>query len=154
MRMPKPLELIIAVAVSSLLGTALVWAITSTRDWQRRKIKKAVPKTTYYKDKRAYALTKMGDVPTWTLWRSKTGVIEDSCPSIGYPIQMTPYKYRSAFIRCIGHGKKVEPVYIRAIPTVYKYPIEIDYKTNRVYRVKAVTIPQPLKKTKKPSKTL
>jgi len=118
-------------------------------------------------------------VRTWTVWRSNTGLIEGHCASIGYPIpydvQLTnPWKYIggsgavleqaepsglysshnsiATWVREVIVEKKqamITPLYIESKVTCYAYPINVDYKINRVTRIKGA-IPSIILQDKKP----
>lgn len=106
---------------------------------------------------------------TWSLWRSQTGVIEDSCPSSGYPlpygVQLTAPEVRegvsqgaitvpqaepnglftngvtttATWVFCIVDGA-IAPTYVETHVTVYTYPIEVDYERNTIIRAGAPTL--------------
>jgi len=107
-------------------------------------------------------------VATHTVWRGDTSVIEDDCPSIGYPI---PYDtsltnplqaygtssgrtsiempepnglYSSknsiaTWVRCVT-DEGITPVPVEAKVTTYPYPVKVNYETNRVYKAGRATL--------------
>ena len=107
---------------------------------------------------------------THSVWRSNTGVIEGDCPSIGFGIpydtsltnplkegrrntygvsvieQAEPNgifisKNTSAtWVMCSGENGSIEPIYIESKVTVYPYPLDVDYKTNRAIKAGKSTI--------------
>ena len=109
---------------------------------------------------------RMDAVQTWAVWRSQTGMVEGDCPSSGYPlpygVQLTaPEVYvgnggmgpqaepnglftngitsNGTWVFCIADGA-ITPVYVEDFVTVYPYPVEVDYDTNRVSKVGAATV--------------
>lgn len=107
---------------------------------------------------------------THSVWRSNTGVIEGDCPSIGFGIpydtsltnplkavgnraysltsieQAEPNgifisKNTSAtWVMCSGENGSIEPIYIESKVTVYPYPLDVDYKTNRAIKAGKSTV--------------
>lgn len=104
-------------------------------------------------------------VRTWTVWRSNSGLIEGDCASMGYPIpydvqltnplkrtytngavveQAEPSGLYSSHnsiatwvreVRTIKGKAVITPTYIESKVTCYAYPIQVDYKNNRVIPV-------------------
>jgi len=107
---------------------------------------------------------------THSVWRSNTGQIEGDCPSIGFGIpydtsltnplksvgnrayaltsieQAEPNgifisKNTSAtWVMCSGENGSIEPIYIESKVTVYPYPLDVDYKTNRAIKAGKSTV--------------
>lgn len=107
---------------------------------------------------------------THSVWRSNTGLIEGDCASIGFGIpydtsltnplkavgnraysltsieQAEPNgifisKNTSAtWVMCSGDNGSIEPIYIESKVTVYPYPLDVDYKTNRAIKAGKSTV--------------
>ncbi len=103
---------------------------------------------------------RMAAAQTWSVWRSGTGVIEDWCPSSGYPlpygVQLTAAEAwegggvvlpqaepnglftndlatEGTWVFCVVDGA-ISPVYVEDKVSVYPYEIKVDLDTNRVTR--------------------
>ena len=103
-------------------------------------------------------------VATHSVWRSDFGMIENDCPSIGYPL---PYDASltnpwvadrrsggdgvaigqpepngifqstnsiATWVVCTGPGGVLEPIFVESKVRVYPYPVTVDYEEDRVYR--------------------
>jgi len=46
----------------------------------------------------------------------------------------------ATWVMCVGDGGIISPVYVEAKVTVYPYPINVDYDTNRVTRAGKATV--------------
>jgi len=98
---------------------------------------------------------------THSVWRSNSGTVEGDCTSIGFgipydtsltnPLQaygsgqsMTSIEQAepngifaskntsATWVLCAGEHGQINPVYVESKVTVYPYPVDINYTTNRV----------------------
>lgn len=102
-------------------------------------------------------------IATYAVWRSDYGMIEGSCPCLGFPIpydvQMTNPLRRdgstgavieqaepnglfsskntaATWVPCINEKGEISPVYVESKVTSYPYAVEVDLDKNRVTKVK------------------
>lgn len=142
-----------------------------TVDRQQALYLKSQPIPTYdYSLERGRAIelynARMRASQTWSVWRSQTGMVEDDCPSSGYPIpygvQLTSPDVQgtagatlsqaepnglftngitseATWVLCIVDGA-ISPMYVETKVTTYPYPVTVDYETGRVTRNGDVTV--------------
>lgn len=109
-------------------------------------------------------------VATHAVWRSDYGMIEYDCPSLGYglpyDVSLTnplvgQYLYNgtsatieqpepngifaskntsATWVMCVGDGGSLNPIYIESKVTVFPFPVDVDYKSNRVTRSGKATV--------------
>ncbi len=46
----------------------------------------------------------------------------------------------ATWVMCAGSGGSIEPIYVETKVTVYPYPVNVDYKTNRVQKAGKATV--------------
>lgn len=102
---------------------------------------------------------------THTVWRSDDGRVEGDCPSIGYGIPRNarftnPLRNiigknavvpnpepnnifvdtQGIWVLCIESKGIIAPISVPSKPTVYPWPVQVDYDTNRVTRAGKTTV--------------
>lgn len=109
-------------------------------------------------------------VSTHAVWRGDHSIIEGDCPSMGFglpydtsltnPLRGEYFQQggvatveqaepngifaskntNATWVMCVNTSGAIEPVYVESKVTIYPYPVEVDYRANRVRKAGKATV--------------